>query len=375
MKPSHFRKIRPRVRPSGGFTLVELLVVIAIIGLLVALLLPAVNSAREAGRKAQCSNNLHQIGLATQSFIEKNNGSFAAIGPGAWMQVLAPFLEQQSSNLYCPDDTDNKSARGAIQNYRVHVVESGYDIPLCDGPHARLWPNVNMVPQSNDNAHNTINGQPIGNNTWAQLLNLSGPQQIDSAYVISMEDLSSSSEGDMLDIDILIDPREDGTVWGSFAGHKGGEAYHYILYDPNGQVVLQPFAFGGTWKFNDRCSYGINNRANVMLTGDSNHIMFVEYNKLVANVLPPASTNSATSDTNQANGITLSYTTGTTTTSDQWGRWGASRFRHGGTMNVLYFDGHVEPHITGDINPSGPPSGPDFSIANDLWKPAKDQPQ
>ena len=89
-----------------AFTLIELLVVIAIIGLLLGLLLPAVQAAREAGRRSQCTNHLKQIGLALQNY-QGSFGSFPAgylsrfnsqgqdTGPGwGWAALLLPQLEQ-----------------------------------------------------------------------------------------------------------------------------------------------------------------------------------------------------------------------------------------------------------------------------------------
>jgi prepilin-type N-terminal cleavage/methylation domain-containing protein/prepilin-type processing-associated H-X9-DG protein len=132
----------PQVR---GFTLVELLVVIAIVGTLVALLLPAVQKARESSRRSSCLNNLRQLALATMQYEERLDripGLFenldtagmqtsAAIPNTTWAVMLLPGLERQAifdnnaagqlSGTYveiflCPSDAD-KQRTGAVTSY------------------------------------------------------------------------------------------------------------------------------------------------------------------------------------------------------------------------------------------------------------------
>lgn len=125
-----------------GFTLVELLVVIAIIGLLIALLLPAVQAARETARRSQCSNNLKQVGIAMQMYhdtLRSYPSGYVSDGehpdrdeetfdgpPGwAWGALLLPFLE--GNPLY--DAIDFRAPCFALEN--AELVQTLVPVYVC----------------------------------------------------------------------------------------------------------------------------------------------------------------------------------------------------------------------------------------------------
>ncbi len=128
-----------RLRPKLGFTLVELLVVIAIIGILVAMLLPAVQAAREAARRMSCGNNLKQLGLSLHNYHD----TYKSFPPGAhgvggrsnrqwgfsWFAHILPYIEQSTmyDQLFIGGDHpgwgDNGVSAGRVNGQNFNRVE------------------------------------------------------------------------------------------------------------------------------------------------------------------------------------------------------------------------------------------------------------
>jgi len=147
---------RPQRRACAGFTLVELLVVIAIIGILIALLLPAIQAAREAARRSQCCNNLRQLAVAAQNHLSGNRffptggWGYYWVGdadrgmdfrqPGGWTFTILPYIEMNNVFMMSSDGdaekVTDKQKQGALK-----MVQTPIPTMMCPSRRApKLYP-------------------------------------------------------------------------------------------------------------------------------------------------------------------------------------------------------------------------------------------
>jgi prepilin-type N-terminal cleavage/methylation domain-containing protein len=136
-------------RKAAGFTLIELLVVIAIIAVLVGMLLPALASARDAGKRASCMNNLRQILISITLYAENNNGSLPTQAPppsSDWSGLLTNVVNN-AAVFRCPSDNNGRRLVGAWRSYAVNSGKWTYAEPSFPASGYRCpWP-VNSFGQ------------------------------------------------------------------------------------------------------------------------------------------------------------------------------------------------------------------------------------
>ncbi len=212
-------------RDRLGFTLIELLVVIAIIGILVALLLPAVQKVREAANRAQCSNNLKQIGLALLNYhnthqvfppgAQAPQPGWGSVGGATWAIYILPYIEQDALyKTYHFDKRNTDPSQKTVQQalvktyicpsdntgpFGLEVPDSGYgaDAKVLYRPSSYRGVEGKTLNQSSDQENkwfdSQITGESSGDKRFRGVLHVVGVNDLTEERLEDIYDGASNT--------------------------------------------------------------------------------------------------------------------------------------------------------------------------------------